>query len=237
MKGLRRGQQDQFSRLPPSLKRAGRRSRWPTSRSSVPNSGNLAILVDGKNISAVQTQAEPIAVYARRPWHRGDMGRGLKNPAQRPARSCCASFPDGPFERCGSPIRILSKSLFWLTGSTSVFRENPHHQPEFRQGAGRQRGPGDRDGGSRQPRCWVSASASKAMPIWRQFTPIRSCAGVKPGDLSVGIVSPPDISISFLKARAIGHARPIRLFSKRQVLFTTMTAVRFALSSTALPAN
>ena len=85
-----------------------------------PDLKNLAILVDGKNISAVQTQAEPIAVYARR---RGIevIWAEVKDPAN--ARQELLRLVPDAVRKMRITDPDLSKSLFWLTGSTSVFRE------------------------------------------------------------------------------------------------------------------
>ncbi len=106
----------------------------------------------------------------------------------------------------------LSKSLFWVTGSTSVFleiktiNENADRVPVL----------------SVVPEVVREGADTAVMAIGISFESNAHLAAiygadilagrVKAPDLKVGVVSPPDISISFLKAREIGMRVPFTFF-------------------------
>src|SRR5262249_36780519 len=93
-----------------------------------PDLKNLAVLVDSRNISslhtpntrAAQPQAEPIANYARQ---RGIqvIWAAVQNPAK--AREELPQIVREAVQTMRKSDPDLSKSLFWVTGSTSVFLE------------------------------------------------------------------------------------------------------------------
>jgi putative ABC transport system substrate-binding protein len=113
----------------------------------------------------------------------------------------------------------LSKSLFWLTGSTSVFLEiktiNEH--------------------ADRVPVVSVVPEIVKAGPdtavlaIGVSFESNAHLAAVygaeilsgqaKAGNLKVGLVSPPDIAISFMKAREIGLRVPFQFYETASFIY------------------
>jgi len=181
-----------------------------------PDLKNLAILVDSKNVSAVQTQAEPISVYARR---RGIevIWAEVKDPAN--ARQELLRLVPDAVRKMRITDPDLSKSLFWLTGSTSVFREihtinqNSDRVPVV----------------SVVPEIVTAGPDTAVLGIGISFESNAHLAAIyadkilrgaaKPGDLNVGIVSPPDISISFLKARAIGMRVPFDFFETASFVY------------------
>src|SRR5947199_9259557 len=106
----------------------------------------------------------------------------------------------------------LSKSLFWLTGSTSVFREihtinqNSDRVPVV----------------SVIPEIVTAGADTAVLGIGISFESNAHVAAIyganilsgraKAGDLKVGVASPPDIAISFLRARQIGLRIPFYFF-------------------------
>jgi putative ABC transport system substrate-binding protein len=105
----------------------------------------------------------------------------------------------------------LSKSLFWLTGSTSVFKEiRTINQYSDRVPVV-----------SVVPEIVTRGSDTAALAVGVSFESNARLAaiygaqilnGTKPGNLKVGLVSPPDVAISFLKARQIGLRVPFNFF-------------------------
>ena len=103
---------------------------------------------------------------------------------------------------------LLERSLFWITGSTAVFREietinaNADRVPVL----------------SVVPEVVAEGPDSAVMSIGISFESNAHLASLyahsvlqktaEVGDLNVGIVSPPDIAINFLKAREIGLEIP-----------------------------
>jgi putative ABC transport system substrate-binding protein len=181
-----------------------------------PDLRNLAVLVDSKNISAVQTQAEPIAAYARQRGIQVIWG-AVQNPAR--AREELKTIVRDAVQVMRKNDPDLSKSLFWVTGSTSVFleiqaiNENSDRVPVV----------------SVVPEIVRAGPDTAVLGIGVSFESNAHLAAiygadilarkVKPGDLKVGLVSPPDIAISFLKAREIGLRIPFSFFETASFVY------------------
>jgi putative ABC transport system substrate-binding protein len=173
-----------------------------------PNLKNLAVLVDSKNVSAVQTQAQPISTLAEQKgikviWGTVENSDNAREELTRIIPSAVSTM------RKTDPD--LSASLFWVTGSTSIFREiHTINQYSDRVPVV-----------SVVPEIVTKGADTAVLAVGISFeTNARLAAiysarileGVKPGTLKVGIVSPPDIAISFLKAREIGMRVPFNFF-------------------------
>jgi putative ABC transport system substrate-binding protein len=181
-----------------------------------PDLKNLAVLVDNKNISAVQTQAEPIAAYAKERgiqviWASIDNPSKAKDELVPVVKNAVATM------RKSDPD--LSKSLFWLTGSTSVFLEiNTINQHSDRVPVV-----------SVVPEIVKSGKDTAALAIGISFESNAHLAAiygadilsgrVKAGDLKVGLVQPPDIAISFMKTREIGLKVPFGFYETASFIY------------------
>ena len=185
-------------------------------RELMPHIKNFAILVDSKNVSAVETQAKPMAEFARL---RGM--RVLELAVQDPklakeelyglVRSAVATM------RKNDPT--LSNSLFWITGSTSVFREiatiNAYADrvPVL----------------SVVPEVVTAGDDSAVLSIGISFESNAHLAAIygaqvlsgesRAGDMVVGIVSPPDIAVNFRKAREIGLKIPFNFLESATYIY------------------
>jgi len=174
-----------------------------------PDLKNLAILVDSKNISSVQTQAEPIATHARQKSVQIIMG-SVQNPAK--AREELAQIIPDAVRTMRKSDPDLSKSVFLITGSTAVFREirtineKADRVPVV----------------SMIPEIVTAGQDTAVLAMGISFESNAHLAAIygadilngraKSSELKVGIVSPPDIAISFLKAREIGLRVPFSFF-------------------------
>jgi putative ABC transport system substrate-binding protein len=181
-----------------------------------PDLKNLTVLVDSKNVSAVQTQAEPIAAYARERGIQVIWG-AIDNPAK--AREQLVPVMKSAVQTMRKSDPDLSKSLFWLTGSTSVFLEistiNEHADrvPVV----------------SVVPEIVNAGTDTAALAIGVSFESNAHLAAIygaeilegrtKAGDLKVGLVSPPDIAISFLKVREIGLRVPFQFYETASFIY------------------
>lgn len=181
-----------------------------------PELRNFAILVDSKNVSAVQTQGEPMAALARRRGMQVIWG-AVQNPAT--ARQELAQIVRDAVRTMRKNDPDLSKSLFWITGSTSVFHEVKTIN----------------DNADRVPVVSVVPEVVKAgddtavLAIGISFESNAHLAGIyganilegraKAGELKVGVVSPPDIAISFRKAREIGLRIPFNFFESASFIY------------------
>jgi putative ABC transport system substrate-binding protein len=113
----------------------------------------------------------------------------------------------------------LANSVFWVTGSTSVFteidviNEQADRVPVI----------------SAVPEVVRPGNDSAALSIGVSFESNGHLAAIyaaevllgraKAGDLKVGIVSPPDIAINFRKARDIGLAVPFSFFENAAYVY------------------
>ena len=181
-----------------------------------PELKNFAVLVDSKNVSAVQTQAEPIAALAKRRGIQVVWG-AVQNPAT--AREELAAIVRDAVRTMRKSDPDLSKSIFWVTGSTSVFREmktineNADRVPVV----------------SVVPEVVKAGDDTAVLAIGISFESNAHLAAIyaanildgraKAGDLKVGVVSPPDIAISFRKAREIGLRVPFTFFESASFVY------------------
>lgn len=177
---------------------------------------NLGVLIDSTNVSALETQAKPIIHYARR---RGiqvldvsldhpDLARGEL--AEKVKKSVSLMRKSDP---------TLDHSVFWITGSTAVFREinvinaNSDRVPVL----------------SVVPEVVQTGDDTAVIAIGVSFESNAHLAAIygervlldrtRISELPVGIVSPPDIAISFRKAREIGLTVPFSFFESAAYLY------------------
>lgn len=182
----------------------------------IPELRNLAILVDLKNVSAVETQAKPIAAYARKRGVRV-FELGVANP--KTVADELRSLVSDSVTSMKKNDMNLERSLFLITGSTTVFNEirtinaNSDRVPIL----------------SVVPEVVKEGDDSAVMSIGISFESNAHMAAIyasevlaKPKSVSalkVGLVSPPDISINFRKARQIGLKMPFSFFESASTIY------------------
>ncbi len=181
-----------------------------------PKLKNIAILVNSQNISAVQTQAKPLAQYAR---NRGIRVLNLAIQHRESAREELKHLVTKAVVAMRKNDPLLDNSLFWITGSTAVFREiatiNAHSDrvPVL----------------SVVPNVVKAGDDSAVLSVGISFESNAHLAAIygadvlsgraKVGDLKVGIVTPPDIAINFRKARDIGLRIPFSYFESASYVY------------------
>jgi putative ABC transport system substrate-binding protein len=181
-----------------------------------PNLKNIGVLVDSKNVSAVETQAKPISQYAA--W-RGI--RVIDIAVQDPtnAQVELARLVPAAVAAMRKNDPTLDHSVFWITGSTSVFREietinvNSDRVPVL----------------SVVPEVVKAGDNSAALSVGISFESNAHLAAIYGADvlagkarvdeLKVGVVSPPDIAINFRKAREIGLQIPFSFFESATFVY------------------
>jgi putative ABC transport system substrate-binding protein len=182
----------------------------------MPGLRNLAIIVDGQNISAMETQALPIAAQAQA---RGI--RVLNVTVQNPGRA--AEELDRLVGDAVEAMRLndvtLESSLFLVTGSTSVFEQmgivnaRASRVPVI----------------SMVPETVHEGSTSAVLSIGVSFRSNAHLAAVyaagilergqRPGSLKIGVLTPPDIEINFRRAREIGLKIPFTFFESANIIY------------------
>lgn len=181
-----------------------------------PNLKNLAILVDSNNISAVQTQAVPAKEYLKARGIRV-FDVAVKNPA-KVKEELAAQVRDAVNVMRKNDVE-LSNSLFWITGSTLLFGEIATiNQHSFRVPVL-----------STVTDVVQSGDDSAVLSVGISFESNAHQAAIYAADvlegrravgsLRVGVVSPPDVAISFRKAREIGMRIPFSLFESATTIY------------------
>ncbi|MGF1477107.1 MAG: ABC transporter substrate-binding protein [Geminicoccaceae bacterium] len=177
---------------------------------------NLGILVGSRNISAIRTQAKPMEAAAK--------AKGINvqyiaiQDGDQTVDDIKRLLPEAIVEmRKTDPS--LDNSLFWITGSTSVFSEiNAINQYADRVPVV-----------SAVPEVVRAGDESAVLAVGISFESNAYLAAVygydvlngnvDPGELPVGIVSPPDIAINFRRARQIGLEVPFRFFESANYVY------------------
>ena len=181
-----------------------------------PNLKNLGVLVNSKNVSALETQAKPIKEFAERLGIRV-LELAVENPDRADEELEVLMKKAVAVMRKNDPT--LSDSVFWITGSTVVFREIA----TINQYADRV------PVLSVVPDVVMPGSDSAVLSIGISFESNAHLAAIygadvlqrraEVGELPVGIVSPPDIAINFLKAREIGLEIPFSFFESASFVY------------------
>ena len=181
-----------------------------------PNLKNLAILVDANNFSAVQTQAVPARDYLRARGIRV-LDIAVKNPSK--VKEELAIQVRDAVNIMRKNDTNLSDSLFWITGSTILFSEIATiNQHSFRVPVL-----------STVTDVVQEGDDSAVLSVGISFESNAHQAAIYAADviegrrpvgaLHVGLVSPPDVAISFRKAREIGMKIPFALFESATTLY------------------
>jgi putative tryptophan/tyrosine transport system substrate-binding protein len=181
-----------------------------------PKLRNIAVLVDSRNVSAIETQAKPVMDFAKSRGIR-TLELAVQNPAnakaelERMVRDATAAMTRNDPD--------LSNSIYWVTGSTSVFGEiatiNAHSSraavisvvPEIVRG-------GD---DSAVLSIGISFESNAHLAAVYAADVLRGRA--KTPELKVGVVTPPDIAISFRKIRDIGMTVPLSFFEAAGTIY------------------
>ena len=189
-----------------------------------PKLRNIAVLVDSRNLSAVETQSKPVIEYAKKRGMRV-LELAVNDPANAQAELVKLVSSAADQMKRNDPDQ--QNSLFWLTGSTSVFKEidtiNKYAGripvlavvPEI-----------VREGDSTPPPS-RSASAFESNAHLAAIYSVDILNGrtlKRASELRVGVVSPPDIALSFRKIARHRHDRCRSRCSKRPARSTTTRA-------------
>ena len=173
-------------------------------------------LIDANNVSAVQTQAEPARDYLKARGIRV-LDVAVKDPAK--VKEQLANQVRDAVNAMRKNDVELANSLFWITGSTLLFDEiatiNEH---SFRVPVL-----------STVTEVVKSGDHSAVMSVGISFESNAHQAAIYAADvlegrraigsMPVGVPSPPDVAISFRKAREIGMRIPFALFEGATTIY------------------
>jgi len=183
-------------------------------RTLMPELSHLAILVNRNNVSAMETQAEPVASRARKA---GLKARVLAIDGEGDVAARLARRMDAA--RAWMAGDDAGRGMFLITGSTSVFREMATIDAHA----------GDVPVVSMIPDNVTAGSTSAGVAVGVGFPSNARLAGhyalkllrgdAAPADLPVGIVKPPDIAINFAKTRAAGLRVPFTFVERAGTVY------------------
>ena len=174
-----------------------------------PNLRNLAILVDNTNVSAVETQSKPIAEYARA---RGVQvfAVGIQEPLN--VRDELDAEVAAAVAQMQKNDPLLDNSLFYVTGSTILFQEMGTVNARSSRVPILSAVPEVVQAGDDSATLSIGVSFESNAHLAAIYAVEVMTGRARIGELRVGVVSPPDIAISFRKARGIGLKIPFGIF-------------------------
>ena len=113
----------------------------------------------------------------------------------------------------------LDNSVFWLTSSTNIFTELKTVSETARQIPVISSVPDNVNSSEESPLMAIGINRGSAAELATQYVIEILRGNILPGDLPVGIVTPPDIAINFKTAKRIGYAFPFELFENAQFIY------------------
>jgi putative ABC transport system substrate-binding protein len=181
-----------------------------------PKLRNIAVLVDSRNVSAIETQAKPVVDYAKSRGIRV-LELSVQNPAN--AREELDRMVKEATAQMTRNDPDLSNSIYWVTGSTSVFREIATINANSGRAAVISVVPEIVKGGDDSAVLSIGISFESNAHLAAVYAADVLKGRAKVSDLKVGVVTPPDIAISFRKLRDIGMTVPLAFFEAASTIF------------------
>lgn len=181
-----------------------------------PKLRNIAVLVDSRNISAIETQSKPVVDYAKARGIRV-LELAVQDPAN--ARAELEKLVGAATAQMQRNDPDLSNSLFWVTGSTSVFREIKTINEKAGRAAVVSVVPDIVQGGDNSAVLSIGISFESNAHLAAVYSADILRGRATASALKVGVASPPDIAISFRKVREIGMTMPFSFFEAAGTIF------------------
>jgi len=180
------------------------------------NLKNLALLYAEDNISAVKTQVEPMAAAAR---SEGINVIHIAVEKQNNARRELRLRIPAALQVMRRTDPELAESIFWITGSTSVFQEIETIDTLSAGVPVLSVVPDLVREGNKSAVLSIGVSFENNALMAALYAFEILVKKVKPGILAVGVVSPPDIAINFAKAQQIGLTIPFSFFESASTVY------------------
>jgi putative tryptophan/tyrosine transport system substrate-binding protein len=181
-----------------------------------PKLRNIAVLVDSRNVSAIETQAKPVIDFAKSRGIR-ILELSVQNPAN--AREELERMVKDATAQMTRNDPDLSNSIYWVTGSTSVFREIATVNAHSGRAAVISVVPEVVKGGDDSAVLSIGISFESNAHLAAVYAADVLKGRAKIAELKVGVVSPPDIAISFRKVRDIGMTVPLAFFEAAGTIY------------------
>jgi putative ABC transport system substrate-binding protein len=177
---------------------------------------NIAIMVDKKNSSAMQTQAIPLETLAKA---RGINVQWVKIEGAETANDLLTQNIPLALAEMKKTDSALSSSIFWITGSTTIFSRIALINRYTENVAVLSAVPDVVRAGddSAAMSIGIGFEENGYLAALYGFNVLNGKASV--GSLPVGIVSPPEVAINFKKARQVDLKIPFSLFEKASSVY------------------
>ncbi len=183
-----------------------------------PELKNIAILYEKTNKGAIETQVEPMREPAK-VRNINILDVAVEDP-KKAQEELALKVPEA-VAKLQRTDPTWANSIFLVTGSDTVKRS----MNTINQGAGRVPvvtvAPEWVEEGDDSPLLGIGVSFETATRLAAVYGVDILQGKVKPGELKVGLVSPPDIAINFKKARQIGLKIPFNFFESATFVYDT----------------
>jgi len=195
----------------------------------MPDLKNIAVMYAESNTSAKETQVEPLREIAK------DLNINIIDvmAADKPLKDAKLSrdeFRAGVREQLHElmPAAIgqinasdpdHAKSIFWITGSTEVFDEIETITQLSDTVPVLSAVPDVVQEGANSAVLSIGVTFESNAHLAALYAADILLGEAQPGDLPVGVVSPPDIAINFMKAREIGLKIPFSFFESASIVY------------------
>ncbi len=176
----------------------------------------IAVLYAKQNQSAVTTQLEPLAKLAKKT---GIAIVKVEVVERTQAKAELEKLMPQAVSTLRNEDPSLANSVFWVTGSTAVFREIDTINRLAEEVPVVSVVPDVVRAGDDSAVLSIGVGFESNAQIAAAYAIRILTEGVRPGALPVGVVSPPDIAINFRRARAIGLKLPFDFFEIAATVF------------------
>lgn len=177
---------------------------------------NVAVLYASSNTSAIQTQVEPFREVAGLNQLR--MIDVVVEDDARAAAELVEKIP-GAIKVMQQTDPELQRSIFWITGSTSVFEQIATIARMAAAVPVLSAVPDIVQEGDDSAVLSIGVSFESNAHLAALYAVAILTGSARAGELPVGVVSPPDIAINFRRARALGMKIPFRFFESASYIY------------------
>ena len=181
-----------------------------------PGLKSIAVIADAANVSAVETQMKPVVDFARA---RGIAVLELLVRDAANARSELGVLVKDAVATMAARDPGLGSSVFWITGSTSVFGEVSTINAHAGRAAVLSVVPDIVKGGDESAMMSIGISFESNAQLAALYASDVLTGRSQVGQMKVGVVTPPDMSINFRKVREIGASIPLPIFAAAGTIF------------------
>jgi putative ABC transport system substrate-binding protein len=197
----------------------------------IPDLKNIAVFYSETNTSAKETQVEPLRDVAKdyninvidiqvKDKALKDQGLGLRDAAFREGvQEQLREIMPGVVAEITRSDPTHQSSIFWMTGTTEVFNEIQTINDLSGKIPVLSAVPDVVRAGGDSAILSIGVSFESNAHLAALYAVDILLGQVKPGDLPVGLVSPPDIAINFMKAREIGLKIPFSFFESASIVY------------------